>query len=128
MASSNVNIGARSPKSTKSKDSGNGICITSVSVVKKGHPTAIKYSWAFHDKSPDHFAVLIKDVASKNIWVLDGKVSTRGHGSGYKGKDSVGISVLEHYPGKYVLLLVDIRDHDNVFATSKDFDIKKSYF
>ncbi|KAG8957243.1 hypothetical protein FRC00_004270 [Tulasnella sp. 408] len=100
MAPSNVNIGARTPKSTKSKDSGNGISITSVSV-KKGHPTTIKYSW--------HFAVLIKDVALKNIWVLDGKVSTRGHGSGYKGKDSVDVSVLEHYPGKYVLLLVDIR-------------------
>ncbi|KIO33455.1 hypothetical protein M407DRAFT_241055 [Tulasnella calospora MUT 4182] len=125
MASSNVNIGSRSPKSTKSKDSGNGISITSVSVVKKGHPTAIKYSWAFHDKSPDYFAVLIKDVASKNAWVLDGKVSTRGHGHRYKGKYSVDISVAEYYPGKYVLLLVDIRDHDNVFATSKDFDVKK---
>ncbi|KAG8947029.1 hypothetical protein FRC04_011209 [Tulasnella sp. 424] len=109
MSSSNFNnIDARSPKSSKSKDEGNGISITSVSV-KKGHPTVIKYSWAFHNKSPDFFAVLIKDVASKNVWVLDSKVSTGGHGRGGKGKDTVDISVLKDYPGKYVLLLVDIR-------------------
>ncbi|KIO21849.1 hypothetical protein M407DRAFT_123215 [Tulasnella calospora MUT 4182] len=106
---------------------GNGLSITSAAV-KKGKPTVVKYSWKFHDNSPKHFAVGIVEVSSHEFILLDHEVKTRGHGGNGKGKDTVSIEVLEHHPGKYVLVLVDTDDFDIVFATSKAFQVKKSDF
>ncbi|KIO33733.1 hypothetical protein M407DRAFT_240900 [Tulasnella calospora MUT 4182] len=105
----------------------NGLSITSASV-KKGHPTVVKYTWKFHDDSPKYFAVGIIEVSSHDFTLLEDDVETRGHGSNGTGKDTVSIEVLKRHPGKYVLVLVDVDDYDDVFATSKAFQVKKSDF
>ncbi|KIO31435.1 hypothetical protein M407DRAFT_19576 [Tulasnella calospora MUT 4182] len=69
------------------------------------------------------------EVSSHDFTLLEDDVETRGHGNNVTGKDTISIEVLKRQsPGKYVLVLVDTEDYDNVYATSKAFQVKKSDF